>query len=62
MSKRKKARVLRVWRRYIGRYDHLTRYQPSHRGFLAPIRVTPGFFRAEGWDTDDVRSDLRHGS
>ena len=61
-SNRKRARRLAVWCRYLARFDRLTEYQPMTAGCLAPVRANPGYFRAEGWNTDDVRSHLRHGA
>lgn len=49
MSNRKKARAIRTWRHYTARYDRLVRDQRLHRGLLSQIRITPGYFRAEGW-------------
>jgi hypothetical protein len=61
-NKRKRARRLTVWRRYQARIDRLTERQPMTADCLAPMRSNAGFFRAEGWNTDDVRSFLRHGA
>lgn len=62
-SKTKRARRMTEWRRYVGRYDRLTEHQPITSGCLAPIHVTPGFFRAEGWSRFALdRTDLRHGA
>lgn len=57
-SERRKARRYLRWLRYQERCDRLVEEQRRHR-IGHPMRATPGFFRAEGWDTD--RFDLRHG-
>lgn len=62
MSKRKRKARLLVWTRYRDRCDRLTAHQDVTAGILAPMRCTPGFFRAEGWGTDNPRTDLRHGA
>lgn len=61
-SSRKCARRLTTWTRYRDRCDRLVAGQRKTVRILHPMRITPGFFRAEGWNTDDVRSDLRHGA
>lgn len=60
-SNRRRARRLFAWRAYVRRIDRLVEGQrrPSQPG--SPMRVTPGFFRAEGWNTGP-RSYLRHGA
>jgi hypothetical protein len=62
MSERKRKAKLLAWARYRDRCDKLVAGQqrPSQPG--SPMRITPGFFRAEGWDTDNPRTDLRHGA
>lgn len=61
-SNRKRARRLSTWRAYVRRIDRLVegQHRPSQPG--SPMRVTPGFFRAEGWDTGARSSYLRHGA
>lgn len=62
-SGRQRRRLL-AWRRYQARIDRLVAGQrrPSQPG--SPMRACPGFFRAEGWNTDATRwgNSLRHGS
>jgi hypothetical protein len=62
MSERKRRAKLFAWTRYRNRCDKLVAGQrrPSQPG--SPMRITPGFFRAEGWNTDNPRTDLRHGA
>lgn len=64
MSRRKHARRLARWRRYVARYDRLLRGQQRPVQPGSPMRVTPGFFRAEGWRGYAMgpRGDLRHGA
>ncbi len=62
MSNTKRARKLRAWSRYVRHYDRHVRHQPRAAGLLHPMRVTPGFFRAEGWDTRGIHRLLRHGA
>jgi hypothetical protein len=62
MSNRKRQAKMRVWRAYQQHCDGLVAGQPHTAGVLHPMRTTPGFFRAEGWDTDNPRTDLRHGA
>jgi hypothetical protein len=62
-SRRKLNRHLINWVRYRNRCDKLVAGQqrPSQPG--SPMRLTPGFFRAEGWNTDGGRwNSLRHGA
>jgi hypothetical protein len=64
MSRRKRARHIAVWRKYQRRIDLLAPQAPTTAayttGCLFVIKTNPGFFRAEGWDTD--RGHLRHGA
>lgn len=60
-SKRKQDRRMLIWRRYQNRIDRLVRDQRQRFG-AHPMRVAPGFFRVEGWKTDNPRTDLRHGA
>lgn len=62
MSERRRRAKLHAWTVYRNRCDKLVAGQqrPSQPG--SPMRVTPGFFRAEGWNTDNPRTDLRHGT
>lgn len=68
MSRRKHLRKLATWTAYIRRCDALVRHQHLNRlrngdeMIGSPIRVTPGYFRAEGWNTDNPYSALRHGA
>jgi hypothetical protein len=60
-SNRKQDRRMLTWRRYQDRIDRLVRHQRQRSG-AHPARVTSGYFRAEGWNTDDARSPMRHGA
>lgn len=61
-SNRRRARRMKAWRDYVRRIDRLVEGQqrPSQPG--SPMRVTPGFFRAEGRDTGAWNVELRHGA
>lgn len=59
-SRRKRNQRLRIWRKYAIRNDRLVAGQPHTYRIEHPMRTNPGFFRAEGWNTD--RFDLRHGA
>jgi hypothetical protein len=60
-SKRKRARRMTAWRIYQRRIDRLVGDQWRRR-IGHPMRACPGYFRAEGWNTDARWSSLRHGS
>jgi hypothetical protein len=63
MSERKRKAKMRTWARYRDRCDRLTVHQDMTAGCLAPMRCTPGYFRAVGWNTDGGRwNSLRHGA
>lgn len=60
VSRRRRQRRIRLWRAYQHRLDLLTTNQHDAADG-APVRVNPGFFRAEGWNTGPS-SSLRHGA
>jgi hypothetical protein len=57
---RRAQRRMIAWTRYQARCDKLADRQPSSARIGNPVRSTPGYFRAEGWQTD--RGALRHGA
>lgn len=62
MSNTRRRRHMLVWRRYRVRCDKLVAGQDLTGQLLHAMHVTPGYFRAEGWDTANPHTDLRHGA
>ncbi len=60
-SNRRRARRLAAWIAYRNRCDRMVAGQSLTRSIRHPMRTTPGFFRAEGWDIGPRNLELRHG-